>query len=308
MIAVVGPTAVGKTAVAINIAQTFASEVISADSRQIFRELSIGTGKPSPQELKEVRHHFIDTHSIFDDYDAAQYGRETITLISQLFQHRDMLILCGGSGLYVKAVTDGFDDIPEVPADVREKLMQHYERDGIEWLQREMQILDPEHFETIDQKNPHRLIRALEVRIGTGSSISSFRKAARIAHDFDILKIGLELPRDELYQRIDDRMDRMIEDGLFDEAHELYQHRHRQALQTVGYQEIFDFMDGKFDKEEAVRLLKRNTRRYAKRQLTWFKRDAGVHWFSPYNLEGILRFVMKRATVIDGDHNSTAHG
>src|SRR5690606_33349015 len=147
---------------------------------------------------KEVRHHFIHTHSIFDDYDAAQYGRETITLISQLFQHRDMLILCGGSGLYVKAVTDGFDDIPEVPADVREKLMQHYERDGIEWLQRQMQILDPEHFETIDQKNPHRLIRALEVRIGTGSSISSFRKAARIAHDFDILKIGLELPRDEL--------------------------------------------------------------------------------------------------------------
>lgn len=308
MIAVVGPTAVGKTAVAISMAQTFDTEVISADSRQIFRELSIGTAKPSSEELKDVRHHFINTHSIFDDYDAAQYGREAITLISELFQQHDTLILCGGSGLYVKAVTDGFDDIPEVPSDIREKLMQHYERGGIEWLQREMQILDPEHFETIDQKNPHRLIRALEVRIGTGSSILSFRKAARVVHDFDILKIGLELPREELYQRINDRMDRMIQDGLFDEAHDLYQHRHRQALQTVGYQEIFDFMDGKFDREEAVRLLKRNTRRYAKRQLTWFKREADVHWFSPDNIETILRFVMKRTAVTDGDHNSTEHG
>lgn len=304
MVAVVGPTAVGKTAVAINIAQTFDTDVISADSRQIFRELSTGTAKPSSEELRQVRHHFIDTHSIFDDYDAAQYGREAIKLISELFQQHDTLILCGGSGLYIKGVTEGFDDIPDVPSDIREKLMQHYERDGIEWLQREMQILDPEYFETIDQKNPHRLIRALEVRIGTGSSISTFRTAARVAHDFDILKIGLELPREELYQRINNRMDKMIEDGLFEEAHDLYPHRHRQALQTVGYQEIFDFMDGKFDREEAVRLLKRNTRRYAKRQLTWFKRDAGVNWFSPDDLEGILQFVMKRTAVADGDHNS----
>lgn len=291
LIAIVGPTAVGKTAIAIKLAQIFETEVISADSRQIFRELTIGTAKPSPEELHLVQHHFVNTHSITDDYDAAQYGRDALATISGLFQQHNTLILCGGSGLYIKAVTEGFDDIPDVPTDIREGLMRQYEQNGLEWLQHEMQKLDPDHFATIDQRNPHRLIRALEVRIATGSSIATFRKMNRITHDFDILKIGLELPREELYKRIEERMDKMIEAGLFEEASALYQQRRRQALQTVGYQEIFDFMDNKFNREEAIRLLKRNSRRYAKRQMTWFKRDPEIHWFSPDSTELVLQFI-----------------
>ena len=306
LIVIVGPTAVGKTALGIRVAQTFDTELISADSRQIFKELTIGTAKPSRDELQMVRHHFINTHSIADDYDAAQYGREALIIISKLFQQHSIVVLCGGSGLYISAVVDGFDDIPEVSSDVRANLMQQYKLQGLEWLQEKMQELDPEHFSTIDQKNPHRLIRALEVRIGTGSSIASFRKQVRASHDFDIIKIGLELPRQELYKRIDDRMDRMIEEGLFEEASSLYQYRDRQALQTVGYQEIFDFMDGKFDREEAIRLLKRNSRRYAKRQLTWFKRDQAVHWFSPNEMEVIVEFLKNQLAVPDSDINQGA--
>ena len=300
LISIVGPTAVGKTALAIHLAQKFNTEVISADSRQIFTELTIGTAKPSPDELQSVRHHFVNSHSIIDDYDAAQYGRDALVIISRLFQQHNTLILCGGSGLYISAVIDGFDDIPEVSADVRHGLVEQYRQYGLEWLQQKMQELDPEHFSTIDQKNPHRLIRALEVRIGMWSSIASFRKQRRAAHHFDIIRIGLELPREELYKRIDDRMDKMIEQGLFEEASGLYQHRDRQALQTVGYQEIFDLMEGKFDKEEAIRLLKRNSRRYAKRQLTWFKRDLGIHWFLSNQLELIIEFIRKQMAVSDG--------
>jgi tRNA dimethylallyltransferase len=298
LIVVVGPTAVGKTAAAIRIAQEFHTEVISADSRQIFKELTIGTAKPSEQELSSVPHHFVDSHSINDTYDAAQYGRDALSLITKLFESHDYLVLCGGSGLYIKAICDGFDDIPDVPVGIREMLMQHYEQHGIEWLQREVERVDPEHFNTIDQKNPHRLIRALEVKLGTGSSIASFRKRKTHEHFFNILKIGLELPREELYERIDERMDKMIDAGLFEEAAALYPFRDRQALQTVGYQEIFDFIDGKYDREEAVRLLKRNSRRYAKRQLTWFKRDKEVHWFSPGNPEELIQFVKSRQELL----------
>jgi tRNA dimethylallyltransferase len=291
LIVLVGPTGVGKTALAIKLAQAFNTEVISADSRQIFKQLTIGTAKPLPSELQMVRHHFVNSHSISEDYDAAQYGRDALRLLEKLFQQHDTLILAGGSGLYVKAVTEGFDDIPEIPTGIREELMQGYEQHGIEWLQREMEKLDPEHFKTIDQKNPHRLVRALEVKLATGSSIASFRTSSRKDHDFEIVKIGLELPREELYRRVDERMDKMIEAGLFEEAQDLYPHRHRQALKTVGYQEIFDFMDDKFSRDEAIRLLKRNSRRYAKRQLTWFKRDSDIHWFSPNAYDTILEFV-----------------
>lgn len=280
-----GPTAVGKTAVAIKLAQKFKTEVISADSRQLFKELTIGTAKPSEKELSLVPHHFINSHSITDDYDAARYGNDVQRLISRLFEHHNILILCGGSGLYIKAMIEGFDDIPEVPSGIRESLMQGYEHYGLEWLQHKMRELDPDHLQTIDEKNPHRLIRALEVRLGTGVSIATFRSNRKIVHPFSILKIGLELPREDLYRRIDERMDKMIAEGLFEEAKTLYMHKDRQALQTVGYQEIFDFMDNKFDRDEAVRLLKRNSRRYAKRQLTWFKRDADIHWFPADDIE-----------------------
>ena len=287
----VGPTAVGKTAVAIKLAQLLATEIISADSRQIFKELTIGTAKPSRDQLALAPHHFINTHSIHDDYDAAQYGRDALTLISKLFEQHDNVILCGGSGLYIKAVCDGFDDIPEIPAGIREMLMQHYEQEGIGWLQREMQKLDADHFNDIDQKNPHRLIRALEVKLGTGLSIASFRTKRKLTHPFRILKIGMELPREELYTGIDQRIDQMIEDGLFQEANALFPFKELRALQTVGYQEIFDFMNGKYDREEAIRLLKRNSRRYAKRQLTWFKRDAEIKWVLANDPNKIMEIV-----------------
>jgi tRNA dimethylallyltransferase len=305
LIVVAGPTAVGKTAVSIRLAQVFKTEIISADSRQIFNELTIGTAKPSHDELESVRHHFINSHSIQEDYDAAQYGRDVLDLLPRLFENLDIVILCGGSGLYVKAVCEGFDDIPDVPPSIREDLMQQYEHHGIGWLQDKMLQLDPGHFQEIDQKNPHRLIRALEVRLATGESIASFRTRTRIDHPFSVIKIGLELPREELYKRIDDRMDSMIDQGLFQEAESLYSHKDRQALQTVGYQEIFDFMDGRYDRDEAIRLLKRNTRRYAKRQLTWFKRDADIQWFSPYDVEDIIAFIKRTSTTLS---SSSIHG
>lgn len=286
----------GKTAVAIKLAQVFRTEIISADSRQIFKELTIGTAKPSQAELALIPHHFINTYSITEDYDAARYGSEALAVISGLFEQHDFLILCGGSGLYIQAVCEGFDDIPEIPNGVREELIQEYEHHGIEWLQNQMQQLDPEHFQEIDKKNPHRLIRALEVRLATGSSIASFRTKNKVVHPFSILKIGLELPREDLYRRIDERMDAMIKEGLFEEAKNLYEHRNRRALQTVGYQEIFDFIDGKYEKEEAVRLLKRNSRRYAKRQLTWFKRDGEMQWFLSDELGKIIEFIRRQTT------------
>jgi tRNA dimethylallyltransferase len=282
LVVIVGPTAVGKTATAIRLARALHTEIVSADSRQIFRELTIGTAKPTAAELAQVRHHFIDTHSITADYDAARYGDEALAVIHRLLEtHRDV-VLCGGSGLYVKAVCEGFDDIPEVPEEVRTELMAGYASGGIGWLQAQMRVLDPAHLEVVDSQNPHRLIRALEVRLGTGRSIATFRKQARREHPFAIVKIGLELPRDVLYERIDARMDAMIAAGLFEEAEALYPYRHHQALQTVGYREIFDYMDGAYDRDEAIRLLKRNSRRYAKRQLTWFKRDESIRWVSSW--------------------------
>jgi tRNA dimethylallyltransferase len=291
LIVIVGPTAVGKTAIAIELAKQFGSEIISADSRQIFKEMTIGTAKPSDDELKAISHHFINSHSINEAYDAAQYGRDALALINELFTKHKVLILCGGSGLYIKALLEGFDDIPEVPENIREELNLNFEKGGLVWLQNKMQELDPDHFKTIDQQNPHRLIRALEVRMSTGQSISTFQKKTKLDHDFNVIKIGLEVKRDELYQRIDNRMDKMIETGLFEEAKSLYTYKHHQALQTVGYQEIFDFMDGHYDRDEAIRLLKRNSRRYAKRQLTWFKRDEEIKWFAPDALPAIINWL-----------------
>ena len=291
LIVIVGPTAVGKTAVAIEVAERLKTEIISADSRQIYKELTIGTAKPDEAELQRVPHHFINSHSIREDYDAASYGREALALIHHLFKTHTHLVLCGGSGLYVKAVLEGFDDIPDVPDEIREQLTENFERHGIAWLQEQMRQLDPEHFATLDQQNPHRLMRALEVKIGTGQSIASFRRQAKLEHPFQVIKIGLELPREVLYKRIDDRMDQMIAAGLFEEAQQLYPYRNHNALQTVGYQEIFNYIDNQYDREEAIRLLKRNSRRYAKRQLTWFKRDEETVWMNPQDIQAILNLI-----------------
>jgi tRNA dimethylallyltransferase len=294
LIVIAGPTAVGKTDTGIQIAKFLKTEIVSADSRQIYKEMNIGTAKPSSQELAAVPHHFIDSHSINEDYDAAQYGRDALSVVHRVFQNNNFAVLCGGSGLYIKAVCEGFDDIPQIDEEIRQKIVTSFNVNGIGWLQEQMQALDPEHFAVIDQQNPHRLIRALEVKIGTGQSIATFRNQKKLTHAFHIIKIGLELPRETLYERIDHRMDKMIEAGLFEEAKKLYHFKSKNALQTVGYQEIFDFMDGVTDYDETVRLLKRNSRRYAKRQLTWFKKDKEFTWFSPDQLTDIQNFILEK--------------
>ncbi len=285
LIVIVGPTAVGKTDTAIRLAQQLKTVIISADSRQVYQEMYIGTAKPRPSELALVPHYFIDTLSIHQNYDAAQYGLEALAQINILFQKHDSVILCGGSGLYIKAVCEGFDTIPKVSETIRMSLIEKYEQNGLGWLQEQLKKLDLVHFEKIDSNNPQRLMRALEVKLGTGESISTFQRNTKLQHDFSIVKIGLELDREVLYERIDSRMDKMIAVGLFEEAEKLYPFKSHNALQTVGYQEIFDFMDGKHDREETIRLLKRNSRRYAKRQLTWFKRDKEIKWFNNQSLD-----------------------
>ncbi len=295
LIVIVGPTASGKTALAINIARHFGAAVVSADSRQFYREMTIGTAKPTPDELRHVPHYFINSHSIMEDYDAAAFGRDALEKIETLFQEKDYVVLCGGSGLYIRAVLDGFDDIPAISTAVREEINAAYEEYGLSWLQERMAEEDPDHYTKIDRNNPHRLIRALEVKRGTGFSIGHFQTGeSKRLHDFCVVKIGLALPRDLLYERIDSRMDAMIAAGLFEEAKALYPFREHQALQTVGYKEIFGFIDGEYDREEAIRLLKRNSRRYAKRQLTWFRRDAEIIWFEIPDEETIIAHISKR--------------
>jgi len=288
LIVIVGPTAVGKTSLAIALALKFKTVILSADSRQIYREMNIGTAKPSADELSRVPHYFINTRSVAEDYNAAQYGEDALAMIGQLFKNHDHLILCGGSGLYIKAVCEGFDDIPEIPSEIREDLNTQYKENGLTWLREKMMELDADHYKNIDQQNPQRLIRALEVKIGTGMSISSFQNKKQAPRPFNIIKIGLTMDREKLYDRINTRMDKMIEEGLFEEARQLYPYKNQNALQTVGYQEIFGYFDGKYDKEEAIRLLKQNSRRYAKRQLTWFMRDKTTQWFDANDVDGII--------------------
>lgn len=288
LIVLVGPTAVGKTGIAIRLAKHFRTEVISADSRQVFREMEIGTAKPSVEELSAVTHHFINSRSISQGYDAGTYGAEAREMLDKIFDGNPIAVLCGGSGLYIKAVLEGFDDYPSIPAQIREDLIGEFEIQGLPWLQREISTNDPEYFEVVDRNNPQRLMRALEVIRFTGKPFSGFQKKERKVLPFEVVKIGLTLDREILYQRIDSRMDEMIAKGLFEEAKALFPQRNLPALQTVGYQEIFDFLNGKHDREEAIRLLKRNTRHYAKRQLTWFTKDKEIRWFSPDDWEGIL--------------------
>jgi tRNA dimethylallyltransferase len=290
LIVIVGPTAVGKTAVAMELAERLGTEIISADSRQVFKEMEIGTAKPTAAELARVRHHFINIKSIEEEYSAGQFARDAMEVIEKLFGVHDRLILCGGSGLYIKALLEGFDEMPEIPVGVRDEIIQEFEENGLEWLQREVEKVDPDYFAEVDVKNPQRLMRALELNRASGKPLHALRKKEIKELPFEVSKIGLELPREELYQRIDDRMDVMIAKGLFEEAERFYPRKELNALQTVGYQEIFDFMDGKYNREEAIRLLKRNSRRYAKRQLTWFKKDKEIEWLSPREAMQSLKF------------------
>lgn len=278
---VAGPTAVGKTAVAIHLARRFGAEIISADSRQCYREMSIGVARPSPQELQQVPHHFIASHSITEDINAASFETWALQKASELFERHDYIIMPGGTGLYIKAFCEGLDEIPEVPAAIRQRIIEAYEANGIAWLQEQVQAKDPKFYNEGEIQNPHRLMRALEVAEATGRSILSFRTGEKAVRPFNIIKFGLELPREELYARINSRVDAMMEAGLLDEVKGLYSSRHLNALQTVGYTELFDYIEGKHSLDRAVELIKQHTRNYAKRQMTWFKKDPEFAWFLP---------------------------
>ncbi|HBZ34961.1 MAG TPA: tRNA (adenosine(37)-N6)-dimethylallyltransferase MiaA [Rikenellaceae bacterium] len=270
---IVGPTAAGKTDYAISLALKFGSPVISCDSRQIYREMKIGTAPPTPEQLSLVKHYFIFSHSIHDDYTAGQYEMEALPLIETLFENHDNLVMVGGSGLYVDAICKGMDDFPKSDPELRMTLMSRLKTEGLDSLRSELRLLDRESYDSIDITNPQRVIRALEVTLMTGRKFSSFKSYTQKKRNFEIEKIVVDRPREELYERINLRVEKMMEAGLLEEATGLYQFRKRTALKTVGYSELFDYIDGKVSLDEAVWLIKRNTRRYAKRQITWWRRE-----------------------------------
>ncbi len=286
-----GPTAVGKTAFSIRLARHYQTEIISADSRQLYQELSIGTAKPTDAELAAAPHHFIDTLKPEQEYNAGQFEADALSLLGRLFREHRHVVVAGGSGMYVQALCQGIDEMPEVPAALRRELNLALEEKGLEPLVEQLKGLDPIYYEQVDRQNPQRVLRALEVCLYSGQPYSAYRKQEIKERPFHIIKIGLERPREELYQRIEQRMDAMIAEGLFEEAEKLYPYRELNALQTVGYKEVFDYLNGAYDKEEAIRLLKRNSRRYAKRQLTWFKKDSAFQWFHPEEFEAAVRFI-----------------
>lgn len=291
---IAGPTAVGKTDLSIRLAQHLQTDLLSADSRQFFREMSVGTAKPSPAEQQGVRHHFIDSHSIGEEYSAGMFEQEALRLLDQLFQTKDQVVLVGGSGLYVRALCEGMDQMPEPDPAIREDLAQLAKEKGLPFLLDLLKHHDPEYFLQVDQANPQRVIRALEICLASGQPYSSFRRKEGTPRPFRIVKLGLHRDRAELYDRIDRRVDLMLENGLREEAASLYPFREHNALQTVGYQEIFAFLEGQYGWEEAVRLIKRNSRRYAKRQLTWFRKDQDFTWFHPEEWDRIVRHVEER--------------
>lgn len=294
LVIIAGPTGVGKTALAIQLANRLSCEIISADSRQFFKELNIGTAKPTGSELAQVKHHFINSHSILEQYDAAAYGKEAGDMINLLFKTYNINIVVGGSGLYIRGLLEGFDEMPEIPEGVRQELTRELDIQGLDPLLEELKEKDPNYFGIVDLNNPQRILRALEVIRHTGKTFSEFRKGSPKTSkpgNYSVIKVGLEMDRTTLYKRIDRRMDDMIAAGLFEEAQELKNYSGHNALQTVGYKEIFDYLDGKYDREEAIRLLKRNSRRYAKRQLTWFKRDEEYQWFTSDDLPGVMGYL-----------------
>ncbi|WP_026715472.1 tRNA (adenosine(37)-N6)-dimethylallyltransferase MiaA [Flavobacterium daejeonense] len=285
LITIVGPTAIGKTALSIQLANHFNCEIVSCDSRQFFKEMTIGTAVPNAGELAAATHHFIQNKSIFENYTVGNYEKEAISKIESLFQHNDYVILVGGSGLYVNAVLKGFDHFPDIDSAIREEVTANYEKLGLNHLQEQLQKLDPDYFEKITNENPQtllnpqRMIRFVEVCLGTGKPYSSFLNQKKNERNFTPILIGLEADREMMYNRINLRVDIMMNEGLLKEAENLYPHKALNALQTVGYRELFAYFDEEFTLEFAIEEIKKNTRRFAKRQLTWFKRDENTKWF-----------------------------
>ena len=290
LVIIVGPTAVGKTKMSVEIALELNCPVISCDSRQFYQELNVGTAKPTLDERKGVQHYFLDFLSIEKEYTAGIFENEVLTLLQELFQQHDHVVMVGGSTLYVDAITKGFDDLPKNP-DLREELIQYTEKYGVEELLKELQDKDPEYFKVIDQNNTVRIQRAIEVIRTSGKKYSELRQGKEKKRNFNMIKIGLDDDRELLYDRINKRVDEMMENGLEEEARGLFHKKGLTALKTVGYQEFFSFFDGEITRDKAIELIKRNSRRYAKRQLTWFRRDSEVSWYGPHDLDQVITFI-----------------
>jgi tRNA dimethylallyltransferase len=291
LIVLLGPTGVGKSDISIEIARHLGCEIISADSRQFYREMKIGTAVPSEKQLAEIRHHFIRFMSVKEYYSSSLFERDVLGLLPDLFRVKNIVLMTGGSGMYIDAVCDGIDDIPDIDPDVRQKINKKYEEEGIEGLRIALKLFDPVHYKKVDLKNHKRIIRALEICETTGRPYSSFLTRQKRERDFIVLKIGLKRTRDNLHSRINLRVDQMIEAGLEEEASNLHELRHLNALNSVGYKELFDYLEGKLRREEAIELIKRNTRRFAKRQMTWWGKDKSISWFDAENLAEIINYI-----------------
>lgn len=290
LIAIVGATASGKSDLALRLAQEFNTSIISADSRQLYKETTIGTAKPTAEELQLIPHYFIDHVSIETDYNAGTFEREVLTKLDQLFKDNPVIIMAGGSGLYIQALLEGFDELPQVDPAIREELNRQWEQDR-RILYKELQEADPDYYKKVDLRNPQRVVRALEIIRATGQPFSTYHNKQKRERPFNVIKIGLDWDREVLYERINQRVDQMMAAGLLEEARNLHPKRGLNALETVGYTELFDHLEGKYDLDEAIRLIKRNTRRYAKRQMTWFRRDVDINWYKPRDFDSILTYI-----------------
>lgn len=294
LIVLIGPTGIGKTDLSLNIAEHYNTEIISADSRQLYADLKIGTAAPTPEQLARVKHHFVGTLQLTDYYSAAQYEAEVMKKLDELFKQHSVIVLTGGSMMYVDAVCKGIDDIPTVDEETRKTLMQHYENVGLERLCAELKILDPEYYDIVDKKNPKRVIHALEICYMTGQTYTSFRTSQTKERPFNIIKVGLRREREELYARINKRVDIMMEDGLLEEAKSVYQYKDLNSLNTVGYKEMFKYLDGEWELPFAIEKIKQNSRIYSRKQVTWFKRDTDITWFHPDDTDNIMSFIEER--------------
>lgn len=291
LIVIVGSTGVGKTALCLDVAELFDTAIVNADSRQMFKEIPIGTAAPTKDEQKRVKHYFVGNLSIEDYYNASMFENDVISLLERLFQEKDIVIMSGGSMMYVDAVCNGIDDIPTVKDDIRYAVKEAYDKNGLNALCKELENLDPEYYSIVDKNNPKRVIHAVEICLSTGKTYTSFRTNIKKERPFKIVKIGLIRERETLYERIDRRVDQMMDDGLLNEVQNLYPYRKLNALNTVGYKELFDYIDGKCTLDEAVYKIKCNTHKYCRKQLTWFKRDKDTKWFSPDNVEEIINYI-----------------
>ena len=291
LIVLIGPTGVGKTELSLSIAESFHTCIVSADSRQLYADLKIGTAAPTPDQLARVPHHFVGTLQLTDYYSAAQYETEVMNKLEELFKENDVVVLTGGSMMYVDAICKGIDDIPTVDKETRELMLQRYEEEGLEQLCKELKLLDPEYYSIVDLKNPKRVIHALEICYMTGKTYTSFRTRSTKERPFHIIKIGLTRDREELYDRINRRVDIMMQDGLLEEARSVYTYKHLNSLNTVGYKEMFKYLDGEWTLDFAIEKIKQNSRIYSRKQMTWFKRDTDITWFHPEQQKEIIQHI-----------------